>query len=160
MRSLRMATCTSGDPVSASCVLYEPISSVLRSFDNATGSSSTRPPVPPVRAGSSADTVPDGPSTGNCCYSNKINMLHQDNSRVQKPGGRSGLGDADQVAVRIDQPDESAGGVRRDREGVGAELASVNGAPHPVRRQAHTGQLREHAAERDDRVERALTAGR
>src|SRR5262245_16883952 len=32
MRSLRMATCTSGDPVSPSCFLYELMTSVLRSL--------------------------------------------------------------------------------------------------------------------------------
>ena len=32
-------------------------------------------------------------------------MLHQDNSGVQKPDGRSRLGDADEISLRIEQPD-------------------------------------------------------
>ena len=36
MRSLRIATCTSGDPVSLSCVRYESMISDFRSFGNAT----------------------------------------------------------------------------------------------------------------------------
>src|SRR5438034_547544 len=43
MRSLRMATWTSGEPVSDSWVLYVTISSVLRSLDNATVSSTHAP---------------------------------------------------------------------------------------------------------------------
>src|SRR6188474_695788 len=41
MRSLRSATCTSGDPVSLSWVLYVPIIPVFRSLLNATAVSST-----------------------------------------------------------------------------------------------------------------------
>src|SRR6186713_1415208 len=49
MRSLRRATCTSGDPVSAVCVLYVPMTSVLRSLVNATDSSTYGPEFGPSR---------------------------------------------------------------------------------------------------------------
>ena len=46
MRSLRIAICTSGDPVSSSCVSNDLMSSVLRSFVSATSVASTHGPAP------------------------------------------------------------------------------------------------------------------
>ncbi len=52
MRSLRIATCTSGDPVSVPCVRYEPMTSVFLSFVSATSASTYGPErgVPPLHA--------------------------------------------------------------------------------------------------------------
>src|SRR5262245_58856966 len=110
-----MATCTSGEPVSESWVLYVPMSSVLRSLVSATLSSTNGP----------------GTSSGTrhavclkICYSNKLNMLHQNNRRVQKARTLPDLCDGDERAGRIDQTHPAAVRTPAGCEIGGSEIAA------------------------------------
>src|SRR5712691_12485428 len=95
MRSLRSATCTSGDPVSPSCVLYSPMIPVLRSLVKA---------IDPPRT---AQELQEHQAAVLLLILGiqRLNILNQYNLRVQKPRGALGRSQADQRAARIQQPD-------------------------------------------------------
>src|SRR5688500_10414325 len=98
MRSLRMATWTSGEPVSESWVRYDVMSSVFRSLLSATNAY--------LRARSSGVVLPKPPQ----CVSPKRVILFQYDVGMQNMTHRpdsdygTGFGDRDEVAVGMKEP--------------------------------------------------------
>jgi len=78
-------------------------------------------------------------------YSNKINMLHQDNNGVQKPGGPQ-IGNSHEAVRVVEEPD-----ARRKRSPTCASrlageislanFTAADGTPHAVGRQRQSWQL-------------------
>ena len=65
-------------------------------------------------------------------YSNKINMLHQDNCRVQKPRGVRRFGNGHQLSCRIEQPDRLAFRTSSRADGFDKTARRVRGAQVPA----------------------------
>ena len=84
-------------------------------------------------------------------------MLDQNNEGMQKPRRRRGLGNPDELACRIHQPDEARITDLKSRgRVVRSEIAPLNGVSHAVEREDGRAQRGEHARQRDDRRPRAI----
>src|SRR5262245_40088915 len=99
MRSVRIATWTSGEPVSLSCVLYAPMRAVFWSFVNATVCTSTRGRVVAI---SSYQAAVYGDSNIAC----NLSMLPQNHPAMEKTGGFARFCQGRQIPVRSQETDD------------------------------------------------------
>src|SRR5512139_906087 len=147
MRSLRIATCTSGEPVSPSCVLYVSMIFVLRSlFSPTLGSLHERP-----RA--EATFRPDRRTPTGEHSARKKAILPQDHDGMQNTRPAAALRDAQQTALAAEQAHALRQRLLKGPHQVRpADLSAVEGAALPVRRQHDRGKSFERPLQRDQPV--------